>query len=73
MCPHISGCLAGMDYQMSGVQLTCDDLSSLNNCSNTTSESGCFCSNGNVLLDGVCIHPNVCPSKKNVEMVLLLF
>ncbi|XP_065913065.1 hemicentin-1-like isoform X2 [Dysidea avara] len=64
------GCLAGMDYQMSGVQLTCDDLSSLNNCSNTTSESGCFCSNGNVLLDGVCIHPNVCPIPPNIRVPL---
>ena len=62
-CPHISGCLAGMDYRMSGVQLTCDDLSSVDNCSNTTSESGCFCSNGNVLEDGVCIRPGECPSK----------
>ena len=49
---------------MSGVQLTCNDLSSVDNCSNTTSESGCFCSNGNVLEDGVCIRPGECPCKK---------
>jgi len=62
-----SGCLAGMDYRMDGVQLTCYDFSSVDNCSNTTSTSGgtpgCFCSNGNVLEDGVCIPPGECPSE----------
>ena len=50
---------------MCDFHICCDDLSRVDNCSNTTCESGCFCSNGNVLLDGVCIHPNVCPSKLN--------
>ena len=67
MYPHISGCLAGMDYRMSGVQLTCVDLSSVDNCSNTTNTSGCFCSNGNVLEDGVCIHPGECPSELYID------
>ena len=58
-----SGCLAGMEYQLCGWQVTCDSFTGVSNCSNLTCESGCFCSNGNVLLDGVCIHPNVCPSK----------
>jgi len=66
MCPHISGCLAGMDYRMSDIQLTCDDLSSVDNCRNTTNTSGCFCSNGNVLEDGVCIRPGECPSKISI-------
>jgi len=52
-----------MDYRISDIQLTCNDLSSVDNCSNITRTSGCFCSNGNVLLNGVCIHPDVCPSK----------
>ncbi|XP_065893837.1 MAM domain-containing glycosylphosphatidylinositol anchor protein 2-like [Dysidea avara] len=56
------GCLAGMEYLMTGFQLTCTDLSIVDNCSNTTSESGCFCSNGNVLQDGgVCINRRECP------------
>ncbi|XP_065884496.1 uncharacterized protein [Dysidea avara] len=55
------GCLAGMDYRTCGYQVSCDDLSSANNCTNVTCESGCFCSNGNVLEDSVCIHPGTCP------------
>ena len=52
---------------MTGFQLTCTDLSIVDNCSNTTSESGCFCSNGNVLQDGgVCINRRECPSKISV-------
>ena len=61
---HILGCLGGMDYRLSSVQLYCSDFSSVDNCSNTTGTPGCFCSNGNVLEDGVCIPPGECPSKK---------
>ena len=51
---------------MTGLQLTCTDLRIADNCSNTTTESGCFCSNGNVLDDGVCINHRECPSKISV-------
>ena len=57
------GCLAGMEYLMTGFQLTCNGLRSIDSCSNTTTESGCFCSNGNVLDDGVCISHRECPGK----------
>ena len=53
---------------MTGFQLTCTDLRSIDSCSNTTSESGCFCSNGNVLDDGVCISHLECPGKISVTI-----
>ena len=56
-CPH------GMEYQMCGLNIRCDDLGIVRDCRNSTCDSGCFCSNGTVLEDGVCVDPNTCPSK----------
>ena len=53
-----------MDYQTCAYQVTCYDLGNVENCSNITCGSGCFCSNGTVLEDGVCVHPDMCPSKE---------
>jgi len=56
-------CPPGMEYQMCGLNIHCDDLRVVRDCRNSTCDSGCFCSNGTVLEDGVCVHPNTCPSK----------
>ena len=53
-----------MDYRTCAYQVTCYDLGNVENCSDVTCGSGCFCSNGKVLEDGVCVHPNMCPSKE---------
>ena len=52
-----------MEYLIDAMQRTCDDLRSVDNFSNATSGNGCFCSNVNVLHDGICVHPGECPSK----------
>lgn len=56
----ITGCLADMEYQLCGSQLTCTNFSRRNN---SFCGSGCFCSNKYVLEDGMCIHPDTCPGK----------
>jgi len=48
---------------MCGWNFNCDDLTVVRNCRNSTCGSGCFCSNGTVLEDGVCVHPDTCISK----------
>ena len=52
-----------MEYQICGWEISCDDFSTISDCSDSTCSSGCFCTNGIVLEDGVCIHPDTCPSK----------
>jgi len=47
---------------MCGLNFSCNDLGVVKDCSDPC-ESGCFCSNGTVLEDGVCVHPDACPSK----------
>ena len=59
----ISGCLSGMDYQLCNWQISCSNFSSNGNRSVSNCMTGCFCNNGTVLEDGVCVHPDVCPSK----------
>ena len=56
-------CPPGMEYQMCGLSIHCHDLRVVRDCRNSTCESGCFCSNGTVLEDGVCVHHDICPSK----------
>ena len=56
-------CPPGMEYQMCGLSIHCSDLRVVRDCRNSTCESGCFCNNGTVLEDGVCVHPDTCPSK----------
>ena len=55
-----------MEYRLCGWQISCNDLGSVNNCSDTNCTSGCFCSDGVLLQDGVCIDPGICPSKQYV-------
>ena len=59
----ISGCLSGMDYRLCDWQISCSNFSSISNCSDSNCMTGCFCSDGTVLEDSVCIHPDTCPSK----------
>ena len=58
-----TGCLADMEYQLCGLQLSCNNFSVTDNYNNPFCESGCFCSNKHVLEDGMCIHPDTCPGK----------
>ena len=48
---------------MCGWNISCNELGVVRDCRNSTCESGCFCSNGYVLEDGICVHPDSCPSK----------
>jgi len=52
-----------MEYQTCGQSISCNDLGIVRDCSNSTCDSGCFCSNGTVQEDGVCVHPDTCISK----------
>jgi len=52
-----------MEYRTCGWNISCDDVGIVRNCRNSTCESGCFCSNGYVLEDGVCVNPDSCPRK----------
>ena len=53
-----------MEYQHCGVQITCNNFSTYNkNYNNSYCTSGCFCISKYVLEDGMCIHPDTCPSK----------
>jgi len=57
-------CPAGMEYQTCSWNITCDEFGVVRDCRNETCQSGCFCSNGYVLEDGVCVHPDMCTSKE---------
>jgi len=48
-----------------GGQISCSDFSSTSNsnCMSSDCMSGCFCSNEIIFEDGICIHPDTCPSK----------
>ena len=52
-----------MEYQTCGWEISCDDFSTASNCTDLNCSSGCFCTDGIMLDDGVCIHPDACPSK----------
>ena len=52
-----------MEYQLCGLQITCNNFSRTNNYSDSFCVSGCFCSNKHVLEDGMCIHPDTCPGE----------
>ena len=52
-----------MEYLMCGLQTTCSDFSRTDNYSDSFCIKGCFCTNKHVLEDGLCIHPDTCPSK----------
>jgi len=58
----VADCPRGMEYQMCGLNIDCRDLGVVRDCSSSC-DSGCFCSNGTVLEDGVCVNPDTCPSK----------
>ena len=60
---YFTGCLSDMEYQVCGWEISCDYFSTVSNCSGANCSSGCFCTDGNILDDGVCIHPDACPSK----------
>jgi len=57
-------CPNGMEYQTCSWNMTCDEFGVVRDCINSTCQSGCFCSNGYVLEDGVCSHPDMCTSKE---------
>ena len=52
-----------MNYQSCGLQITCSNFSTRENYNDSVCVSGCFCSDKDVLDDGMCIHPDTCPSK----------
>ena len=54
-------CSAGMVYQQCGSFFppTCDDLNATATCQGRCAE-GCFCPDGQVLLDGACVDSFVC-------------
>ena len=53
-----------MEYQICGWHISCDDFSTVSSCDDTDCTSGCFCTNGVALEDGICIQPDSCPSKQ---------
>jgi len=57
-------CPTGMEYQTCSWNISCDEFAVVRDCRNSSCQSGCFCSNGYVLEDGVCVHPDMCTSKK---------
>ena len=56
---------------MCGLNITCNDFGFVRDCRRTC-ESGCFCNDGSVLEDGICVHPDVCPSKEVWYCISLL-
>ena len=56
-------CLGDMEYHRCGTQITCDTFINYNNSNCTSGLAGCFCISDYVLEDGMCIHPDTCPSK----------
>jgi len=70
---HLPGCITGMDYRSCGVHATCRDLISVNNCTDITCVSGCFCSNGNVLDGGYCIDPGLCPGRHKTPLLAFIY
>ena len=59
-----SGCLSDMEYQTCGMEISCDDFSTVDSCSDSDCSSGCFCTDGVMLDDGICILLDACPSKQ---------
>jgi len=59
-----------MEYQTCGQNVSCSDLGLVRDCRNSTCDSGCFCSNGTVLEDGVCVDPDSCSSKTVIYIIL---
>ena len=57
-------CPPGMEHQTCSWNISCDEFGVVRDCRNSTCQSGCFCSNGYVLEDGVCVHPDMCASKE---------
>ena len=53
-----------MEYQTCGIEISCDDFNAVGSCSDSECSSGCFCTDGVVLDDGVCVLPDACPSKQ---------
>jgi len=59
----VTDCPLGLEYRTCGWNITCNDIGNVKDCKNSTCDSGCFCSNGTVLEDGVCVDPDTCPSR----------
>ena len=57
-----------MEYQTCSWNINCDEFGVARDCRNLTCQSGCFCSNGYVLEEGVCVHPDMCTSKWKTSM-----
>ena len=55
-----------MEYQTCGWEIGCDDFSTVSNCTDSDCSSGCFCTDGVLLDDGVCILPDACASKQSL-------
>ena len=49
---------------MCGRSASCNDFGGVRSCRNITCQKGCFCSNGTMLQDEVCVHPRMCDSKE---------
>ena len=55
-----------MEYQTCGWEIGCDDFSTVSNCTDSDCSSGCFCTDGVLLDDDVCILPDACASKQSL-------
>jgi len=62
----VSECPPGMEYQTCSWNITCDEFGVVRDCRNSTCQSGCFCSNGYVLEDGLCVHFDTCTGLYNI-------
>ena len=60
-----------MEYRLCGWHVSCDTLNIVRGCRNSTCVSGCFCTDERILEDGLCVHPEYCPSK-NVHYVFVV-
>jgi len=65
-------CPTGMEYQTCSWNISCDEFGVVRDCRNSICQSGCFCSNGYVLEDGVCVHPDMCISKIILRETLMI-
>ena len=70
LCIIVSECPPGMEYQMCGQNASCGNFGAVRYCRNITCQRGCFCSNGTVLQDGVCVDPTMCHSKEQYRSIL---
>ena len=61
----VLGCLADIEHQICGWEIGCDDVTSIDSSNDSDCSSGCFCTDGIVLEEGVCIHPDNCGSKQS--------